>query len=55
VSACGLVPARVLIVDDDDFVREVLAQLEAAGFATLVASSGGEAPPCWGRGRRWMS
>ncbi|PPQ27351.1 hypothetical protein CCS01_27785 [Rhodopila globiformis] len=40
----SLIPARVLIVDDDDFVREVLAaQLEAVGFATLVASSGNEA------------
>src|SRR5690348_4361095 len=38
------VPTRVLIVDDDDFVREVLAaQLEGVGFATLVASSGAEA------------
>jgi CheY-like chemotaxis protein len=38
------VTARVLIVDDDDFVREVLAaQLEAVGFATLIASSGTEA------------
>ncbi|MGA8196118.1 MAG: response regulator [Acetobacteraceae bacterium] len=32
------------MVDDDDLVREtVAAQLEAAGFATLVASSGIEA------------
>ena len=36
--------ARILVVDDDDLVREtVAAQLEAAGFATLVASSGIEA------------
>ena len=36
--------ARILVVDDDDLVREtVAAQLEAAGFATLVASGGIEA------------
>ena len=38
------ISARVLVVDDDDLVREtVAAQLEAAGFATLVAASGREA------------
>jgi len=36
--------ARILIVDDDDLVREtVAAQLEAEGLLTLVASSGPEA------------
>ena len=36
--------ARILVVDDDDLVRETLAdQLESAGFATLVAASGAEA------------
>ena len=36
--------ARVLLVDDDDLVRETLAdQLEDAGFAVLVAASGHEA------------
>ncbi len=36
--------ARVLVVDDDDLVRETLAeQLEALGFATLVACGGTEA------------
>jgi CheY-like chemotaxis protein len=35
---------RILVVDDDDLVREtVAAQLEVEGFATLVASSGIEA------------
>jgi PAS domain S-box-containing protein len=35
---------RVLVVDDDDLVRETLAeQLEAMGFAVSVASSGAEA------------
>jgi PAS domain S-box-containing protein len=37
-------PSRVLLVDDDDLVRETLAaQLEDAGFATLVAANGTEA------------
>jgi PAS domain S-box-containing protein len=36
--------ARVLLVDDDDLVRETLAaSLENAGFTTLVASNGVEA------------
>ena len=36
--------ARILVVDDDDLVREtVAAQLEVAGFDTLVAPSGIEA------------
>ena len=36
--------ARILLVDDDDLVRETLAdQLEESGFAVLVASSGSEA------------
>ena len=36
--------ARILIVDDDDLVREtVAAQLEAEGFTTLMAASGLEA------------
>lgn len=35
---------RILLVDDDELVREVVAaQLEAEGFSTLVASSGPEA------------
>ncbi len=37
-------PARILVVDDDDIVREMLAvSLEAAGFGVLVASRGLEA------------
>ncbi|CAH2605831.1 Histidine kinase (plasmid) [Rhodovastum atsumiense] len=40
----GVGAARVLLVDDDDLVRETLAaQLEDVGFATLVATSGHEA------------
>ena len=36
--------ARILIVDDDDLVREtVAAQLEAEGFTILMAASGLEA------------
>ena len=36
--------SRILLVDDDDLVRETLAdQLEVSGFAVLVASSGSEA------------
>ena len=36
--------ARILLVDDDDLVRETLSDmLEDAGLATLVASSGHEA------------
>jgi PAS domain S-box-containing protein len=36
--------ARILVVDDDDLVRHmVAAQLEDEGFATLVATSGTEA------------
>ena len=36
--------ARILLVDDDDLVRETLAaQIEELGFATLVAASGSEA------------
>jgi CheY-like chemotaxis protein len=36
--------ARVLVIDDDDLVRETLAaSLEDIGFATLVAASGPEA------------
>ena len=36
--------ARILLVDDDELVRETLAaSLEAAGLSTLVASSGSEA------------
>ena len=36
--------ARIMVVDDDELVRETLAeQLEAEGFATLVAASGVEA------------
>jgi len=36
--------ARILIVDDDELVRETLAaQLEKLGFAILVAASGAEA------------
>jgi CheY-like chemotaxis protein len=36
--------ARILVVDDDDLVRETLAaSLDDAGFTTLVASSGVEA------------
>ena len=36
--------ARILLVDDDDLVRETLAaQLEDMGFAMLVASGGAEA------------
>jgi PAS domain S-box-containing protein len=35
---------RVMLVDDDDLVRETLAeQLEELGFVTIVASSGSEA------------
>jgi PAS domain S-box-containing protein len=35
---------RIMLVDDDDLVRETLAeQMEELGFATLVASSGAEA------------
>jgi CheY-like chemotaxis protein len=38
------ISARVLLVDDDDLVRETLADsLENAGFSTLVASNGLEA------------
>lgn len=42
VAPLALVPrARILLVDDDDLVRETLAaQLEDQGFATLVAASG---------------
>ncbi|CAH2603725.1 Histidine kinase [Rhodovastum atsumiense] len=40
----GAGAARVLLVDDDDLVRETLAaQLEDVGFAALVAASGAEA------------
>ena len=36
--------ARLLVVDDDDMIREVIAaQLEAAGFAVLPAASAAEA------------
>ncbi|CAH2605637.1 Histidine kinase (plasmid) [Rhodovastum atsumiense] len=36
--------ARILLVDDDELVRETLAaQLEDVGFSTLVAASGAEA------------
>jgi PAS domain S-box-containing protein len=36
--------ARILLVDDDDLIRETLAELlEEAGFTTLVAASGLEA------------
>ena len=36
--------ARMLVVDDDDLIRETLAaSLDDAGFITLVASSGAEA------------
>jgi CheY-like chemotaxis protein len=43
LTAIG-VAARILVVDDDDLVREmVAASLEEAGFGTLVASSGLEA------------
>ena len=35
---------RILLVDDDDLVRDVLsAELETEGFTTLMAASGGEA------------
>ena len=35
---------RILLVDDDDLVREIVAaQLEAEGFSTLVATGGAEA------------
>ncbi len=38
------ISARILLVDDDDLVRETLADsLENAGFSTLVASTGLEA------------
>ncbi len=40
----GGIARRVLLVDDDELVREVVAaQLEAEGFSTVVASSGAEA------------
>ncbi|KAA5607996.1 PAS domain S-box protein [Rhodovastum atsumiense] len=40
----GATPARILLVDDDELVRETLAaQLEDAGFATLTVSGGAEA------------
>jgi CheY-like chemotaxis protein len=43
-QVAAVTSARILVVDDDDLVREmVAAQLEAAGFATLGASSGIEA------------
>ncbi len=35
---------RIMLVDDDDLVRETLAeQMEELGFGTIVASSGSEA------------
>jgi len=40
----GEVSGRILVVDDDEGVRETVAdQLEAAGFVSLVAASGDEA------------
>ena len=43
-AAGGLARARVLVVEDEDTVREMLvASLEAAGFAVLAASNGAEA------------
>jgi PAS domain S-box-containing protein len=43
VGQPGVALRRILVVDDDDLVRETIsAQLEDAGFMTLVAASGGE-------------
>ena len=43
-AAGGLARALVLVVEDEDTVREMLvASLEAAGFAVLAASNGAEA------------
>jgi len=43
-AAGGLARARVLVVEDEDTVREMLvASLEAAGFAVLAAINGAEA------------
>jgi PAS domain S-box-containing protein len=44
VTAARMTPARVLLVDDEVVVREVVAEeLEAAGCAVLLAESGPEA------------
>ncbi|CAH2600477.1 Histidine kinase [Rhodovastum atsumiense] len=44
LATTGTPSARILLVDDDDLVRETLAaQLEDMGFATLIAANGAEA------------
>ena len=51
VLSSGFSPASILIVDDDDIVREIMrAELEADGFRVVEAVDGVEAcQKCWSR------